>query len=78
VFGLISAAIAMPLGVALAQLIVDIVIKQSFGWSLELQIVPWHYLGTCLWSLAALVIAGALPVLKLIRNTPIHSLRDAL
>lgn len=78
VFGLISAAIAMPLGVALAQLIVDIVIKQSFGWSLELQIVPWQYLGTCLWSLAALVIAGALPVLKLIRNSPIHSLRDAL
>jgi putative ABC transport system permease protein len=78
VFGLISAAIAMPLGVALAQLIVDIVIKQSFGWSLELQIVPWQYLGTCLWSLVALVIAGALPVLKLIRNSPIHSLRDAL
>jgi putative ABC transport system permease protein len=78
VFGLISAIIAMPLGIALAQLIVDIVIKQSFGWSLQLQIVPWQYLTTCLWSLLALVVAGALPVLKLIRNTPIHSLRDAL
>ncbi|MGF1747981.1 ABC transporter permease [Vibrio cionasavignyae] len=78
VFGLISAAIAMPLGVALAQLIVDIVIKQSFGWSLQLQIVPWQYLTSCLWSMLALVIAGAIPVLRLIRNSPIHSLRDAL
>ncbi|MFA0439099.1 ABC transporter permease [Vibrio sp. 10N.286.49.C2] len=78
VFGLISAAIAMPLGIALAQLIVDIVIKQSFGWSLQLQIVPWQYLTTSLWSLLALVVAGAIPVLRLIRNSPINSLRDAL
>lgn len=78
VFGMISAIIAMPLGVALAQLTVDIVIKQSFGWSMELQIIPWRYLATCFWSLLALILAGALPVLKMVRNPPIKTLRDAL
>lgn len=78
VLGMISAVIAMPLGVALAQLTVDIVIKQAFGWSMQLQIIPWRYLATCFWSLLALIVAGALPVLKLVRNSPIKTLRDAL
>ncbi|MCY9827220.1 ABC transporter permease [Vibrio chagasii] len=78
VFGLISSLIAVPLGLALASLIVDIVIKQSFGWSLELQVLPWDYFGTFAWAMAALMIAGALPVMRMIRNTPMKSLRDAL
>jgi putative ABC transport system permease protein len=78
VFGLISAIIAMPLGLTLAQLMVDVVIKQSFGWTLELHVVPWLYFKTCLWSMLALMLAGAIPVLRMLRNTPIHSLRDAL
>ena len=77
-FGLISSLIAIPLGLALASLIVDIVIKQSFGWSLELQVIPWDYLQTFAWAMAALMLAGALPVMRMIRNTPMKSLRDAL
>ena len=78
VFGLISAIIAMPLGLALANLIVDIIIKQSFGWSLELQVIPWEYMQTFAWAMLSLIVAGALPVLRMVRNTPISSLRDAL
>ena len=78
VFGLISSLIAVPLGLALANLIVDIVIKQSFGWSLELQVLPWDYFETFAWAMAALMLAGALPVMRMIRNTPMKSLRDAL
>jgi putative ABC transport system permease protein len=78
VFGLISSLIAVPLGLALASVIVDIVIKQSFGWSLELQVIPWDYLATFAWTMAALMVAGALPIMRMIRNTPMKSLRDAL
>ncbi|MBH9739429.1 FtsX-like permease family protein [Vibrio navarrensis] len=78
VFGLISAIIAVPLGMALATLIVDIVIKQSFGWSLELQINPAEYGETLAWAMLAIMLAGALPVLRMVRNTPMKSLRDAL
>lgn len=78
VFGAIAIIVAMPLGLALAHLVVDIVIKQSFGWTLELQFIPNEYMNTIILAMASLVIAGAMPVLRLVRNTPMKSLRDAL
>ncbi|MCA0936070.1 ABC transporter permease [Vibrio alginolyticus] len=77
-FGAISAMIAVPLGLALAHLIVDIIIKQSFGWSLELQTIPWEYAKTIAWAMLAIMLAGALPVIRMIKSTPMKSLRDAL
>ncbi|MBA5761562.1 ABC transporter permease [Vibrio sp. 404] len=78
VFGAIAIIVAMPLGLALAHLVVDIVIKQSFGWTLELQFIPQAYINTILLAIVSLVVAGAMPVLRLVRNTPMKSLRDAL
>lgn len=78
VFGLISMLIAMPLGLALAKLVVEIVIRQSFGWTMELQLMPWAYFETALFSMLTLIIAGALPVVRLVRKSPMKSLRDAL
>ncbi|NLS11388.1 ABC transporter permease [Vibrio sp. SM6] len=77
-FGLISALVAVPLGLSLAVLIVDLIIKHSFGWSLQLQVIPWEYLWTIAWAMFAIMLAGALPVLRLVKNTPMKSLRDAL
>ncbi|MBR9789741.1 MAG: ABC transporter permease [Vibrionaceae bacterium] len=77
-FGAISALIAVPLGLALAHVIVDIIIRQSFGWSLELQTIPWEYAKTIAWAMLAIMAAGALPVIRMIKSTPMKSLRDAL
>ncbi|MCK6265811.1 ABC transporter permease [Vibrio sp. ZSDE26] len=77
-FCLIAILIALPLGLALASIVVDVVIKQSFGWTLELRFVPVEYLKTVLWVMGSLMLAGALPVLRSIKNTPMKSLRDAL
>ncbi|WP_165311569.1 FtsX-like permease family protein [Vibrio ziniensis] len=78
VFGLISMLIAMPLGLALAKLVIDVVIRQSFGWSMELQLMPMAYLKTAILSMLTLIIAGALPIIRLVRKAPMKSLRDAL
>ncbi|USD40059.1 ABC transporter permease [Vibrio sp. SCSIO 43135] len=78
VFCAIAIIIAMPLGLALASLVVDIVIKQSFGWTLELQFIPAEYMQTIFWAMSSLMVAGALPVYRMVRNTPMKSLRDAL
>ncbi|MCG6344591.1 ABC transporter permease [Vibrio fluvialis] len=78
VFGAITLMIAMPLGIALAKLVVDVVIRQSFGWTIELQLIPAAYAHTALWSMFALIIAGALPVIRLVRQPAMKSLRDAL
>ncbi|MDE1335701.1 ABC transporter permease [Vibrio aestuarianus] len=78
IFGAISLIIAMPLGVALANLVVDIVIKQSLGWTMQLQLIPHEYMTTAAWAMITLMFAGALPVIRLVRKAPISSLRDAL
>ncbi|EKO3574228.1 ABC transporter permease [Vibrio metschnikovii] len=78
VFGLISLLIALPLGLALATLVIDVVIRYSFGWSIELQLMPAAYAKTAMLSMLALIISGALPVMRLVRQSAIKSLRDAL
>ncbi|MGR5118172.1 ABC transporter permease [Vibrio astriarenae] len=78
VFGFISILIAVPLGLTLAQLVVDIIIRQSFGWTLQLYFEPAIYLNTIVLALVALVIAGILPVARLLRLTPMQSLRESL
>ncbi|WP_070963092.1 ABC transporter permease [Vibrio sonorensis] len=78
VFGAISILIAMPLGLSLAQLVVDIVIKQSFGWTLELQFIPHEYIQVIALAMGSLMVAGAIPVLRLVRNTPMKQLRESL
>ncbi|USD64164.1 ABC transporter permease [Vibrio sp. SCSIO 43136] len=78
VLGLCSALVAIPLGIFIADLMIDVVLKQSFGWTMQLQVIPWYYAETFFWSFGALLIAGALPVLGMMKRTPIKSLRDAL
>ncbi|WP_413284366.1 ABC transporter permease [Vibrio sp. MA40-2] len=77
-FGLISAMVAMPLGLSLAKVMVEVVLKESFGWTMPLYVIPWQYLNTFAWAMIALVIAGILPTLGMIKRTPMKSLRDAL
>ncbi len=78
IFGAISALIAIPLGLAIAKIMVEVVLKQSFGWSIQFYMMPWDYVSVFVWTMAALLVAGVLPLSELVRRTPIKSLRDAL
>ncbi|XAW88608.1 ABC transporter permease [Vibrio sp. CDRSL-10 TSBA] len=78
VFWAVSLIIALPLGIVLAKLMIDVVIRQSFGWTMALQMIPSLYMQTAILSMLALIIAGALPVMRLVRRSPMKSLRDAL
>ncbi|MCG3760500.1 ABC transporter permease [Vibrio cincinnatiensis] len=78
VFGIILLLIALPLGLALAKLVVEVVIREAFGWTIELQMVPSAYAKTGGLSMLALIISGALPVIRLVRQTAMKSLRDAV
>ncbi|OBT13476.1 ABC transporter permease [Vibrio sp. UCD-FRSSP16_10] len=77
-FGIVSSCVAIPLGMVLASNVVELILKKTFGWSMQLHVVPWDYLGTLALTVSALMLAGAIPVLQVIRRTPMKSLRDAL
>ena len=66
----LTAGLAMPVGIALAWVLLAIVNVQAFGWRLPLVPDPagWARLGS--WSFLAAVVAAALPALRLWRMPP--------
>lgn len=77
-FGVICLVIAIPLGISLAQLIIDTSVKNTFGWSIPLDYFSAKFIGITLWSLVALVVAGAFPVIRLVLRSPIKVLRRSI
>lgn len=76
-FGVISLVIALPLGIFSASLIIDIIIRDSFGWSIQLHLLEGEYIKTAIWTLCALTTAGILPMFKLIFDSPMGHFRDS-
>ncbi|WED22988.1 FtsX-like permease family protein [Vibrio sp. JC009] len=76
--GFLSALVALPLGFVIANVMLDVVLKLAFGWSMQLYVIPWQYMETFAWTMLALLAAGAIPVIGMVKRTPMKSLRDAL
>lgn len=77
-FGLISTLIALPLGLALANNVVELILKFAFGWTMQVHVIPWEYAKTIAVTMLALVVAGIFPIWQVIIRSPMKSLRDAL
>jgi putative ABC transport system permease protein len=73
--GLVAGLIAIPVGYLVAYLLIFVIYQRSFGWSLA-----FHgnsaaiYQGLAL-ALAASVLAGIIPALKMARTRPVEALR---
>ncbi len=70
-----TAVLALPLGLALAWLLLAVVNVEAFGWRLPMQIVPGDWLRSLASALAAAAIAGLWPALVLMRREPAELLR---
>jgi putative ABC transport system permease protein len=66
----LTAALAIPLGVALAWALVAVVNVQAFGWRLPLALFPADWLRLTALALVAAALAAAWPALTLARTTP--------
>lgn len=73
--GLVAGLLALPLGIAQALVLVLVLNKRSFGWSLDLQVDAWPLLTTLGLSVAAALLAGALPAWRMSRARPALALR---
>lgn len=66
----LTAALAVPLGVAVAWALVAVVNVEAFGWRLPLRLFPDQWLRLGLLALAAAGLAAALPMWRLARIPP--------
>lgn len=75
VLAALTAVLALPLGLALAWVLLAVVNVEAFGWRLPMQLFPGDWLRLGLAALAAAAVAGALPALRLARTAPAAMLR---
>jgi len=72
--GGVAGLLAMPAGVALAAILVFIINRRSFGWTMQLSFEPWPFILALLIALAASLLAGAFPARKLSLIPPAEAL----
>ncbi len=72
---LITALLALPLGLLVAWCLLAVVNVKAFGWRLPFQIFPWQLAGLVGVAMLAAFCAAALPVLRLARMQPAGLIR---
>jgi putative ABC transport system permease protein len=76
IMGLVAGALAVPAGLILAMVMVFVVNKRSFGWTLRLEIGPEILLQAVLLALIGALLAGILPAWRMSRTSPALALRE--
>jgi putative ABC transport system permease protein len=74
--GLIAGILALPLGLLLSALLVFVINRRSFGWSMDLQFDLAQVGAALLLALVAATAAGIYPAEKMARSSPAAALRD--
>ena len=74
--GLVAGLLALPVGMMLASVLVFVINRRSFGWTLQLEIVPNMLLEAVCLALLAALLAGLYPACKMARTSPALALRE--
>lgn len=74
--GLIAGLISIPLGNILAAILIYIINKRSFGWTLQFEILPMEMLYALVLAIVAASLAGVYPGIKMARTKPALALRE--
>jgi putative ABC transport system permease protein len=74
--GLAAGLLAIPVGAMLAAVMILVVNKRSFGWTLEMSLPPAMLLQGVAVAVAAALLAGLYPALRMARTPPAVALRE--
>jgi putative ABC transport system permease protein len=75
IMGLVAGLIALPAGVTIAALLVFVLNRRSFGWSMDLQIDPLILGQGLALAIIAALLAGIIPALRMAHTSPAEALR---
>jgi putative ABC transport system permease protein len=76
VMGFVAGLLSIPLGLALAYVLIFVINKRSFGWTLQLEIAPGILVQALLLGIVAALLAGAYPSWKMAQANPANALRE--
>lgn len=74
--GVLAGLLSIPLGLLMADILIEVINRRSFGWSMLHQIPPGVILEAMVLALFAAVLAGVYPALKAASISPAQALRE--
>lgn len=74
--GLTAGLLALPVGIATAAVMIYVINRRSFGWTLEMQLSPEPLLGAVAVAVVAALVAGFYPAYRMARTPPAEALRS--
>ena len=74
--GLFAGILSLPLGILEALILVYVVNLRSFGWTMQLSIEPAYLVQAVLLSIAAALLAGIYPSIKIAGTSPALALKE--
>jgi len=74
--GLVAGLLSLPLGVMQALVLILVINRRSFGWSMQIAIDPFILLQAVGLAVAAALAAGVYPAWRMSRTTPALALRE--
>lgn len=74
--GLAAGLLSLPVGLALAAIMIFVVNRRSFGWTIRMEVDPMILLGALALALGAALLAGIYPAWKMSRTSPALALRE--
>ncbi len=76
IMGLVAGVLAVPAGLVLAAVMIFVVNKRSFGWTLQMEVGPEILLQAVLLALLGALLAGVFPAWRMSRTSPALALRS--
>jgi putative ABC transport system permease protein len=73
--GGVAGIFAMPTGLILAMILIYIINKRSFGWTLQLQLDPEPFIQALVISILAALLAGLYPAWRIVRRNTAEAVR---
>ena len=73
--GLVAGLLSLPLGSILAWIMVELINRRSFGWTLDLTVAPGILLQAMVLALVAALLAGLIPARQMAATSPTEALR---
>lgn len=74
--GLAAGVLALPVGAALAELLIHVINRRAFGWSMDTVLPPLVFGEAIVLAVASAMLAGAYPAWKMSRALPAEVLRE--
>ena len=73
--GTVAGLLSMPTGYVLALILVFIINRRSFGWTLQMQLTPEPFIQAFVIAVSAAVLAGLYPALRIVRRNTSEAIR---